>query len=422
MTRWRCLGVWLIPFISLSERSFSMPRHKPLAACDLFAGCGGLSLGLGAAGIDVRWANEIDAAAADSYRRNHPTTTVFQCGLADLFERIQAGESGLPRRGDVQLLAGGPPCQGFSGYNRYRRLGDPRNSLMGQFLDTVEVLSPEYVLIENVVGLLSMADGKAVQGILQRLKDMAYVPKLGVLQAGYYGLPQNRWRVFIWAGRSERSTPEFPEPTHLFPRKPLFGATAFRDAVIKPPSDRPTLFWKPEPHPTVWDAIGDLPQIRNGGGADSVAYAKVPPSPFAADLRRDSTTVSDHKTKRLDEVNMERVAHVPKRKGAGWTDLPDHLKPKNLTKYRANSYDNRFGRLFKGGTFNTILTRPEPYWGCVLHPTQDRVISIRESARAQGFPDAYGFAGSMTARYAQVGNAVPPLLARAIATKLVELL
>jgi DNA (cytosine-5)-methyltransferase 1 len=398
-----------------------MSRPKPLVAFDLFAGCGGLSLGFTQAGLDVRWANEINPAAAQSYALNHPGTRLFNCDLAELFERFRTNDRDLPQIGEVDLVAGGPPCQGFSGYNRYRRPGDPRNSLMGLFLDVVELLAPPYVLIENVVGLLSMADGKAIQGVMARLTELKYTPRLGILQAGHYGLPQNRWRVFVWAGRGKHSTPEFPEPTHLFPRKPLFGATAFKRAIVVPPSQSPTLFWKPKSHPTVWDAIGDLPPIRNGSGEQTLAYSKAPQSDFQTELRKDSTVVSDHQTKKLDAINMERVSHIPKRKGASWTDLPDHLKPANLTKYRENSYDNRFGRLHKSATFNTILTRPEPYWGCVIHPTQDRVISIRESARAQGFPDTYRLAGSMTARYAQIGNAVPPLLARAIASQLLAI-
>jgi DNA (cytosine-5)-methyltransferase 1 len=328
---------------------------------------------------------------------------------------VIAREPGVPHPGEVELIAGGPPCQGFSGYNRFRSPRDPRNSLLDVFLDFVLILQPQYVLIENVPGMLSMDSGKVVRGLLASMQEIGYDTRLGILQAGHYGLPQNRWRVFIW-GAKHGLPPEFPEPTHQFPRTTIFGGKEFRSAVIKPLVTGASLFGSLLPTVTVGDAIRDLPVIPNGGGEDQADYQAGSSSEYQQCLRGTQSVLFDHRTICLGKVQLQRCQAVPKLPGAGWLDLPQHLKPKNLLRHGDKRYDNRFGRLHWAGTFNTILSAAHPYWGAVFHPEQDRVISVRESARAQGFPDSVRFMGPMTARYEQVGNAVPPPLAAAIAT------
>ncbi len=385
--------------------------HAGLRCMDLFAGCGGLSIGLIKAGIQVCWANELDPDAAQTYRRSRPDTQLFEEDARTLYKRIVDGDSDLPRLGEVDLIVGGPPCQGFSGYNRYRKMGDPRNSLVEVFLDFVNVLKPPLTLIENVPGILSLQKGKVIRLLLASLEELGYQVRLGILQAGYYGLPQNRWRVFIVGSIPQLQLPSFPDPSHQFPRTTIFGATAFRKNVITPPFSGRTLFWNPKPCITVGDAISDLPSIPNGGGEEEARYTSEPQTDFQKTMRIDAQKLFDHQCNRLGPIMMERCKAVPKKPGAGWLDLPEHLRPKNLARHGDRRYDNRFGRLHYDGTFNTILSKPEPYWGRVIHPFDDRVISIRESARAQGFPDNVHFSGSLASRYRQVGNAVPPLLA-----------
>ncbi len=385
-----------------------------LTCMDLFAGCGGLTFGLGQAGFDVRWANEIDGHAAETHRQSHPGCTVFEEDVNLLYRRLLDADADLPRPGDVDMVAGGPPCQGFSGYNRHRHGEDTRNSLVESFLDVVAHLKPRYVLMENVPGMLSLDKGRVPALLLAALELLGYQARLGILQAGYYGVPQNRWRVFIVAAAAGSTLPSFPLPVHAFPRSTIFGATAFRTNVIKPPDSGSDLFWQPKPTVTVSDAISELPEIGNGGGADEMPYGSLPRSPFQAEVRRGSMVLHDHRCARLDELMLTRCAAVPRRPGAGWLDLPEHLKPRNLLRHGDDRYANRFGRLHWGGTFNTILTRAMPYWGAVFHPEQDRVISVRESARAQGFPDHVRFAGPLSSRYRQVGNAVPPLLGESL--------
>ena len=387
---------------------------------DLFAGCGGLTSGLGQAGIDVRWANEIDAHAAETHRRSHPGCIVFEEDINLLYRRLLDADTGLPRPGEVDLLAGGPPCQGFSGYNRHRHAEDPRNSLVETFLDVVAHLKPPYVLMENVPGMLSLEKGRVPVLLLAALGALGYQAQLGILQAGYYGVPQNRWRVFIVAAAADLALPSFPVPIHAFPRTTIFGATAFRANVVKPPIGDADLFWQPAPLVTVWDAISDLPEIPNGGRGDEYGYVMPPRCAYQQVLREGSSRIWNHTCTRLGEVMLARCEAVPKRPGAGWLDLPEHLKPKNLLRHGDSRYDNRFGRLHWEGTFNTILTQALPYWGRVFHPEQDRVISVRESARAQGFGDAMRFFGPQTSCYEQVGNAVPPVLGKALGKEILR--
>jgi DNA (cytosine-5)-methyltransferase 1 len=391
-----------------------------LIAMDLFAGCGGLSLGLRKAGINVAWANEYDPHAAETYRRSHPGTLLYEEDATSLYQRLLRKEPNLPERGDVDFLVGGPPCQGFSGFNRHRHVDDPRNSLMDVFLTFVDWLRPRFVLLENVVGLLSLDGGRIAGILLTALHELGYATRLGIVQAGYYGLPQNRWRVFIWASIRRRQLPNFPQPTHDFPRTTILGATKFRNEVVKPPSNGQSLFWNPLPPVTVGDSISDLPPIENGGGEEVMEYCSAAGTPYQEMLRHSCNNLFDHQTAKLTRVMLDRCQAVPKKPGAGWVDLPDHLKPKNLLRHGDERYKNRFGRLHWEGIFNTILSRPHPYWGAVFHPEQDRVISVRESARAQGFPDNVHFSGPISKKYVQIGNAVPPLLASKLGESLMS--
>lgn len=391
-----------------------------MSCLDLFAGCGGLSIGLGQAGINVRWANEVNPYAAETYRQSHFGCSVFEQDVNQLYQRMLDRDKDLPRPGEVDLVAGGPPCQGFSGYNRHRRTADPRNSLVESFLDIVEHLKPRYVLMENVPGMLSLDKGRVPKLVLAALADLGFHAHLGILQAGHYGVPQNRWRVFIVAAAAGLTCPEFPIAAYAFPRTTIFGATAFRANVVKPPSKSADLFWQPKSTVTVGDAISDLPHIDNGGGEDECHYATSPTAAYQHLLRDECFTVWNHRCTELGELMLARCSAVPKRPGAGWLDLPDHLKPKNLVRHGDDRYPNRFGRLHWGGIFNTILTQALPYWGRVIHPEQDRVISVRESARAQGFPDSVRFCGPQTRQYEQVGNAVPPPLGRELGGELLR--
>lgn len=385
-------------------------------AFDLFSGAGGLSLGMEKAGISVKWANEIDPDACETYRNSHPNTIIFLEDANSLLSRIINGDNGLPKPGEVDVIAGGPPCQGFSGFNRYRSPNDPRNSLMETYLGFVDYLKPRYILLENVPGMLSLEEGATPRLLLRTLEELGYNTRLGILQAGYYGLPQNRWRVFIWGAYGDLPAPLFPKPKYSFPRTTIIGATQFRENVIKPIFQENSLL----PHVTVEDAISDLPRIENGGGLEEFEYASEPLSTYQRSLRNEKGITFNHVTKKLGSIQFERCLALSDRNGSGWNDLPDHLKPRNLVKYGDGRYPNRFGKLSSNGIFNTILSEPNPYWSAVFHPNQNRVISAREAARAQSFPDRVRFYGKLSAQYRQIGNAVPVLLAYEIFSVLTD--
>lgn len=388
--------------------------------CDLFSGCGGLSVGLEAAGMRTKWAAEINPDAAATFRTIHKDAIMWCEDANILLQKCADREKAVPRKKEVDLLCGGPPCQGFSGYNRYRSPQDPRNSLVETFLAFVELLQPRYVLMENVPGMLQMEKGKTARLLLQTLAGLGYQASLGVLQAGYYGLPQNRWRVFIVAARKGEKLPLFPQPTHEFPRTTLFGATAFRSNVVRPALPSRGLFDALKQHVTVGDSIKDLPSLKNGGGSPESTYGHPAATDYQREMRRQCRKLYNHQAENHGPGMLPRIAAVPKRPGAGWLDLPDHLKPRNLVRHGDDRYPNRFGRLWWEGTFNTIVTRPYPYWGRFIHPEQDRVLSVRECARAQSLPDRMAFSGSLKSKYVQVGNAVPPLLARAIGRQIMS--
>lgn len=390
--------------------------------CDLFAGCGGLTLGFMQAGFKVGWANEIDLSAAATYAASHPDTKLHIESVEVFYENTAEGIEGYPKQGEVDLLVGGPPCQGFSGYNPRRRKDDPRNNLVEVYLDIVSLLQPQGVLIENVPGMLAFEGGKTPRAILKALEDFGYETKLGILQAGYYGLPQNRWRVFVMAVKKGKLLPELPRPLYRFKRSTIFGATEFRSNVVRPETEG-TLFDELRPMVTVGDAIQDLPILENGGDPKSLLNYSAPvESAYAKSMRGLQRKIANNGCKNLESMNLQRCQALAKNAQVGWLDLPQNLKPANLLRHGDNRYDNRFGRLWWSGTFNTILTQAHPYWGRVFHPEADRVITVRESARAQGFPDNVVFYGGLTAQYAQVGNAVPPPLAKAIAEEFIKVL
>jgi DNA (cytosine-5)-methyltransferase 1 len=393
--------------------------NKELNVLDLFCGCGGLSIGLEQAGFNIKWANDIWEPAVESYKVNHPTTQLYAQDGRDFLNRIIERDKSYPNPGDVDVVVGGPPCQGFSGWNRHRSSSDPRNSLVDVYFDIVSCLKPAVAVMENVTGILSLDNGKAIQSIVQGFEDIRYQVDFFVVQAGGYGLAQNRWRVILIASQPGLNMPVFIQPFHSFPRTVTFNATKFRTKILRPYLPANLLAGLALPNLTVNDAIGDLPRIENGGSCPAEAgytnRTKIQHMLFGA------APINDHVCIKLGELNMRRVSALPPNSGKSWVDLPTELKPRNLVKGGNESYDNRFGRLVWNGIFNTMVTKPDPYWGRFIHPEQDRVLSVRECARVQGFPDSASFSGKLREKYMQIGNAVPPPLGRAVGWSIQEI-
>jgi len=381
-----------------------------LKVLDLFAGCGGLSYGLKNVGFDIQWANEYWEPAAKTFNKIHPKTKVDKEDANKYLNRLLDIDRTLPRNGEVDCIVGGPPCQGFCGINRYRKIDDDRNSLIETFYHIVRYLKPKFVVMENVTGILTLEKGVAIKRLISALENEGYNIKLWILQAGCFGVPQNRWRVFVVGAVKGIKLPHQPEPIHIFPRTTIIDIGKFKDYVVPPPLQN-TLFKTYLDQVTIYDGIGDLPVINNGEKYVG-KYTKSATTPYQKIMRRNSNEVVDHEVVKMGELNLERVKHIKTGPSSGWTDLPQHLKPNNLVRVGEKRYRHRFGRLYWEGRFNTILQAPHPYWGRVIHPEQNRLISIRESARAQGFPDKIHFQGTLREKYRQIGNAVPPPLGR----------
>lgn len=364
-----------------------------LTAIDLFSGVGGLSMGFEAEGFHVLGGNDFDEDILAAYRLNHPEANVWHGAIETLDPMDFLRDSGL-RPGELDVLMGGPPCQGFS-RNRARRhvrgefVDDPRNYLFKHFLRFAEVMKPRAILIENVADMIVKLGGAFEAEIAERLDDMGYhYTSAKVLNAADYGVPQKRRRAFILAGREKPLN--LPEPTHS--ETPENGQ----------------LFAMRKPWLTIWDAIGDLPRLRQGESATS--YSEPPQNDFQKALRADSGTFGEHVGWRLSATQNERLAYL--KEGDGAEKLPPHLAPKS-------GYGSAYRRMARNIPALTVTTwLYHPGSGMYFHPVDERTISLREAARLQTFSDDVQFVGNKAMRCRQVGNAVPPLLARAIAGSL----
>ncbi|MCU1056870.1 DNA cytosine methyltransferase [Stenotrophomonas maltophilia] len=387
--------------------------HKSL---DLFAGAGGLSEGLREAGFTSLYANEISPRYAQTYAMNHPKTQVDSRDIRQVDARKIRNLLGL-KRGELDLVAGGPPCQGFSINAPKRSTADLRNHLFREYLRFVAEFQPRTVMIENVPGMVSFEGGATLDAILESLKQLGYDADVRILYAPHYGIPQTRWRTIILGGR-DGLNPEalFPEPLRSAPVRVNFTAQfGGRSLVTLPRSlELPS-------HVTVRDAIGDLPVLSNGElGAAEKSYGSAPSNSYQQLMRVGSTGVTCHEAPRLSKINMDRLAFIPP--GGNWTDIPEALLPQGMRMARRSDHTKRYGRVDPDGLASTILTKCDPHWGAYFHYDQDRAFTVREAARIQSFPDSYKFCGSRVEQYEQVGNAVPPLLGAAVGRAIVRAL
>lgn len=357
---------------------------RQLTAIDLFCGAGGLSEGFRQAGFHVLVGQDHDESAGETFAATHPGAKFIGGPIQDVTAEqllTAAGKS----KGEIDVIVGGPPCQGYSVYNHQRGEDDPRAGLFREYLRIVADIEPRWLVMENVTGITSIAGGGVVREIYEGMKSLGYRVDMRVLKAEEFGVPQERRRVFFIATRGDAPI-LFPEPTH-----------------------GPGLL----PFVTVWDAISDLPTIENGVKSGPLAYACAPENDYQKALRGDCETVRNHSAPRLAKINEERMQHIPP--GGSWRDIPFDLLPAGMRKAKRSDHTKRYGRPNKTDLACTILTKCDVHWGAYIHPVQNRAITVREAARLQSFPDPFIFQGSNTEQYIQVGNAVPPLLGRRVA-------
>ena len=363
--------------------------NKGWTVIDLFCGAGGLSEGFRQAGCHVLAGNDYDAAAGETFKATH-SEAVF---LEGPIQNHSAGDflraAGL-KKGELDVLVGGPPCQGFSVYNHQRGMHDERSSLYREYLRVVEGLAPKWVVLENVTGMTSAGGGAAVDAIVQGLEDLGYKVEKRILKAEEYGVPQERRRL-VFIGNRVGLPITWPEKTHGEGLRPLV---------------------------TVKDAIGDLPRLENGEDKGVTSYGKPAFSEYQRMLRGNSTHVQNHSAPKLSKINVDRMQHIPA--GGSWRDIPTELLPAGMKKAKRSDHTKRYGRLRWEGLSSTILTKCDLHWGAYIHPEQDRSLTVREAARFQSFPDWFEFKGSRTEQFVQVGNAVPPLLGRKIAEGILQ--
>jgi DNA (cytosine-5)-methyltransferase 1 len=408
----RLLIFVVIAFISLAlldvdDIAEIVANSQPMKSVDLFAGAGGLSCGLRMAGFRSILGSDIHPIYAETYKLNHPKAKVITNDIRELSDEDILMLTGL-KVGELDLMAGGPPCQGFSINAPIRTLDDQRNHLFKEYLRIAKTLRPKAILIENVPGLVSLGKGTVVRAIYRYLENMGYSVNHKILFAGHYGVPQMRFRTIFVAIRDGAKF-NFPEPTHNASAKANFSGAK---ELCFPLSPSPLFAQNLMPKTTVWDAISDLPILKLGESIHDGQYGAPAANSFQEFLRKDSSGVFNHACARLGASNLERLRHIPQ--GGSWRDIPIELLPEGLKRARRSDHTKRYGRLHPDELCSTILTKCDPHWGSFFHPTQARAISVREAARLQSFPDKYVFTGNLTQQFEQVGNAVPPLMASAI--------
>lgn len=342
---------------------------------DLFAGVGGLSLGFEMAGFDIVLANEFDKFVADAYMKNRPGTKMIVQDIT----KLPVEETFGPYAGRTTAIIGGPPCQGFSQKGQRKSINDPRNFLFRHYFEVVKRVKPMYFVIENVPNLLTTEGGYFKEEIVELFSGIGYAVSCGVLCAADFGVPQDRHRTCI-IGRLGDIHVSLPEPNGL--------------------------------HTTIWDAISDLSYLESGEGSEVQDYRFPPQSAYQRMLRAGSDELYNHVATRHSKITLKRLRMIPPEHGK------EMLPAEHLTK---SIYSGTWCRMKKDSIAKTITTRYDtPSSGEFTHPYLDRAITTREAARIQSFPDTFHFFGPKSSQMKQVGNAVPPLLGKAIAERIIK--
>lgn len=390
---------------------------KPLVL-DLFAGAGGFSLGFRLAGCEIIGAIEIDKWAAETFAYNHPNSPVIQADMATITED---DIKELCKNKKPTIVLGGPPCQGYSVCRK--NAGDPkdpRNNLFKELVRVASIFEPELLIMENVPNAINARTNskeKVIDILNKELTEMGYYVYVKILQSTDYGIPQIRKRLFVIASKTNLANP-FPSPTHL--------------AIDY---NKPSLFNYLKPCPTLWEAISDLPPLEAGEGASESDYTTGPLNEYQQLLRNRNKTLFNHKAMNHSKRMVERFAAM--NLGDSCKDAPEHLWPRqrNSTAIAKRVYDQNNRRMYPDKPCHTL---PASFYANFVHPYQHRNFTAREGARIQSFPDSFRFLGKPTVvshkllaregrkeekylcQYNQIGNAVPPLLAKAIAVNLLK--
>lgn len=339
---------------------------------DLFAGAGGMSIGASMAGVDVRYAVELDKNAASTFSKNHNKTTLFKKDIRN----TQGSEFSSLNDNEPTVIFGGPPCQGFSTSNQTTRNRDNTNNwLYKEYGRLVSEIMPDWIIFENVKGLVETEGGFFLDAILADFKNLGYTTNHFILNSADFGVPQQRNRLFIVAN--------------------LHGIEV---SLPKPTTTKQV---------TVGDAISDLPILENGNSICEMLYSSKAKSNYAKAMRGNRASCLNNIVTKNAENILERYQFVPQ--GGNWESIPARLM---------NNYTDRT-RCHTGIYRRLLESKPSVVIGnyrknMLIHPWNDRGLSVREAARLQSVPDDFIFSGSIGFQQQQVGNLVPPLLAKAV--------
>lgn len=340
-----------------------------LVGVDIFSGAGGMSIGAEWAGVSTIFAIDSDPHASKTYKMNHPNTNSV-CGDVKGFDFRKF------RPKQPCILFGGPPCQGFSTSNQRTRTAENENNwLFIEFLRAVSEIEPDWVVFENVKGIEETENAEFLKRVTLGLEEMGYGTKKTVLNAKDFGVPQSRSRLFVVASKQVGYF-DFPSPKNV-------------DSV------------------SVKQAISDLPILVSGSEDTTLPYKRIRPSKFAQEMRGESRRSANNSVTRNSSEVLERYLHIPQ--GGNWSDIPKNLMQnyKDVSRCHTGIY-----RRLRWDT--TSVTIGNYRKNMLIHPEQNRGLSVREAARLQTFPDSFKFYGSIGFQQQQVGNAVPPLLAKSI--------
>lgn len=359
----------------------------------LFSGCGGCSLGLRQAGFRVNLAVDIEKNACENYEANLGRNTTWCTDLSKVTPNNLLEKSRLSRE-NVDLIIGGPPCQGFSSAGA-KDWADPRNVLIRNYVEIVTTLKPTWFIMENVEGLLTANDGVFLIEAIIRFLEAGYWVRVKKVYMEKYGLPQRRKRVLI-VGNLEHCDFNFPEPTHF---------------------EQPTLFnlgQSPLLQLKILDAIGDLPPVSDTG---EVFYNKETQNDYQRSMRRtDNKPILHHQIKRLNGPLQQRISHL--QQGETMKNLPEELQHPSFTRRSYRRVMDGTPTEKRGGApsglkrlvaYEPSLTITSGSSSEFIHPEENRPLTLRECARLQSFPDWYEFQGTWASIATQLGNAIPPM-------------